>query len=148
LRLITTIFKGAVNCNWKFFISISFTTTCFGPYGPSSSGIYTRHFLGAINTTTDPLSWRFSSLSMYVVQILLYPITPDDGLDLSRNMLWYYVVNKTHWNIVAKEGLLYYSLLLITNKGIHSLGVLLHLNEELCEGFNCIVDTQKLSKDS
>jgi hypothetical protein len=22
-------------------------------------------------------------------------------------MLWYYVVNKTHWNIVAKEGLLY-----------------------------------------
>jgi hypothetical protein len=31
----------------------------------------------------------------------------DDGLHLSRNMLWYYVVNKTHWNIVAKEGLLY-----------------------------------------
>jgi hypothetical protein len=30
-------------------------------------------------------------------------------------MLWYYVVNKPHWNIVAK-GLLYYSLLLITNK--------------------------------
>jgi hypothetical protein len=31
-------------------------------------------------------------------------------------MLWYYVVNKTHWNIIVKEGLLYYSLLLVTNK--------------------------------
>jgi hypothetical protein len=27
--------------------------------------------------------------------VLLYMITLDDGLDLSRNMLWYYVVNKT-----------------------------------------------------
>jgi hypothetical protein len=44
----TTIFKHAVIRNWMFFISISFTTTCFGPYGPSSGGIYTSHFLGAM----------------------------------------------------------------------------------------------------
>jgi hypothetical protein len=54
-----------------FFISISFITTCFGSYGPSSSGIYTSHYLGAINTTTDPLFWRLSSLSMYVVRTLV-----------------------------------------------------------------------------
>jgi hypothetical protein len=33
VALITTILKGAVNRNWMFS-SISFTTTCFGPYGP------------------------------------------------------------------------------------------------------------------
>jgi hypothetical protein len=40
-----------------FFILLqSFTTTCFGPYWPSSGG--TQHqlsFYGAINATTDPL---------------------------------------------------------------------------------------------
>jgi hypothetical protein len=65
-------FEGAVNRNWMFFISTSFTTTCFGPYEPSSNGTYTSHFLGAINTTTDPLFWRFSSLFMYAVQTLFH----------------------------------------------------------------------------
>jgi hypothetical protein len=68
----TTIFKSVVNRNWIFFISISLTTICFGPYGPSSGGIYTTHFPGAILTTRDPLFWLFSSLSMYVLQTLFY----------------------------------------------------------------------------
>jgi hypothetical protein len=34
-----TVLKGAGNRNVS--ISISFTTTCFGPYGPSSSAVYT-----------------------------------------------------------------------------------------------------------
>jgi hypothetical protein len=34
-------------------------------------------------------------------------------------MLWYYVVNKTHWNIVVKEGLLYlFIVTCYTNKGL------------------------------
>jgi hypothetical protein len=35
-------------------------TTCFGPYGPSSGGIYTGQFLGAIYATTEQWVWNSS----------------------------------------------------------------------------------------
>jgi hypothetical protein len=37
-------YKRAVDRDWMFFISISLTTTCFGPYGPSSGVTYFSHF--------------------------------------------------------------------------------------------------------
>jgi hypothetical protein len=39
-----------------FILLQSFTTTCFGPYGPSSGGLqHLLSFYGTINTTTDQL---------------------------------------------------------------------------------------------
>jgi hypothetical protein len=43
------LFGGVVNRNngfncFYFFISFQYTTTCFGPYGPSSGGIYTATY--------------------------------------------------------------------------------------------------------
>jgi hypothetical protein len=59
INTITTIPIYACNRNWNvffFYLLDSFTTTCYGPYGPSSSA--TEHqssFYGAISTIEDPL---------------------------------------------------------------------------------------------
>jgi hypothetical protein len=45
------------------FFELLQPTTCFGPYWPSSGGIYTCQFLGAIYATTDPL---FLSYQLYI----------------------------------------------------------------------------------
>jgi hypothetical protein len=57
-------YKRSVNRNWNvfLFITISFTTTCFGPF---RWNIHQSFFYGAINTTTDPLfSWFCRCLCM------------------------------------------------------------------------------------
>jgi hypothetical protein len=49
-------YRPAIATEMFFILLQSFTTTCFGPYGPSSGGIqHQLSFYGAISATTDPL---------------------------------------------------------------------------------------------
>jgi hypothetical protein len=66
-------------CFYYYFLP----TTCFGPYGPSSGGIYTCQILGATFATTDPLFLSsfvyklgfvlgfFTTVCMYAVDSIL-----------------------------------------------------------------------------
>jgi hypothetical protein len=77
LHWITTMFvyATAIATEMFFILLQSSTTTCFGPYGPSSGG--TQHqlsFYSAINATTDPLFcldvwWEYSMLILQLFTI-------------------------------------------------------------------------------